>query len=107
MSNDDIYCRKSVIVCILCGDADCCTFVADDVYALAESRIDRVYINAGDKENGSVYIKPGDPRYQLELIHRGGFRDVGLWNPYNELSNQALSKAFMAFSSGAIARPIT
>jgi hypothetical protein len=73
----------------------------------AETRIDRVYVNAGDKENGPVYIQPGDPCYDLELIHRQGFRDVGLWNPHLDLLNRTLYREFVAFSSGTIARPVT
>lgn len=68
--------------------------------------MDRVYIDAGTQRNGFVEIRPGNRHYWLELIHRDGFRDLGLWNPHQDLPDPTMYKDFVAFSSGAIARPV-
>ncbi len=68
--------------------------------------MDRVYIDAGNEKSGSVMIYPGNHRYHLELIHREGFRDLGLWNPHHDLPDPSMFNDFVAFSSGEIARPV-
>src|SRR5579875_439330 len=39
--------------------------------------------------------------------YREGLRDLGVWNPYTELPDRDLYRAFVALASGAIARPVT
>lgn len=74
--------------------------------SVAEGRMDRVYIDAGHEESGPVVIHPGNQHYHLELIHRAGFRDLGLWNPHYDLPDPTMFEDFVAFSSGEIARPV-
>ena len=71
-----------------------------------ESQVDRVYMDAATRGKGPVYVAPGHDEFLLEYMNRGGFRDIGVWNPLAELPDQALSRNFVAYSSGAIARPV-
>ena len=71
-----------------------------------ERRVDRVYIDAATEEKGSVRIHPGIDRCTLDLINRQGFRDLGVWNPHDDLPDLTISAQFVAFSSGEIARPV-
>ena len=68
--------------------------------------MDRVYLDAATCSTGAVYVDPGHGEFLLEYMNRGGFRDLGVWNPMAELPNQSLFKKFVAYSSGAIARPV-
>ncbi|CAL8465383.1 g4919 [Coccomyxa elongata] len=78
----------------------------DESTTFGERRIDRVYIDAATEEKGFVMIHPGNDRYSLDLINRQGFRDLGLWNPHDDLPDPTMSQQFVAFSSGEIARPV-
>lgn len=90
-----------------------CGYLEDILYGYiltcvngAERRIDRVYIDAATEEKGFVMIHPGNDRYSLDLINRQGFRDLGLWNPHDDLPDPTMSQQFVAFSGGEIARPV-
>jgi hypothetical protein len=76
------------------------------VVRVAESRVDRVYLDAATPGTGPVYVAPGHGEFLLEFINRGGFRDLGIWNPLVELPDPSLHRNFVAYSSGAIARPV-
>lgn len=79
---------------------------ANDACSAAESRVDRVYLDAATEGTGPVYVMPGHNEFMLEIMNRGGFRDLGIWNPMSESPYQNLHKNFVAYSSGAIARPV-
>ena len=68
--------------------------------------MDRVYLDAATPGTGPVYVAPGHDEYLLEFMNRSGFRDLGVWNPLTELPDHSLHRNFVAYSSGAIARPV-
>ncbi|EIE23136.1 hypothetical protein COCSUDRAFT_66177 [Coccomyxa subellipsoidea C-169] len=97
---------KMVLDCDSNPDKPWLHMSTDDSTTFGERRMDRVYIDAGNEKSGSVMIYPGNHRYHLELIHREGFRDLGLWNPHHDLPDPSMFNDFIAFSSGEIARPV-
>ena len=72
----------------------------------AESQVDRVYLDAATRGKGPVYVAPGHNEFLLEYVNRQGFRDMGVWSPLAELPDPTLHRNFVAYSSGAIARPV-
>jgi len=89
-----------------CISADAEVTILTCIADCAEHRVDRVYLDAATSGTGSVYVAPGHGEFLLEYLNREGFRDLGVWNPMAELPNQSLSRNFVAYSSGAIARPV-
>ncbi len=79
---------------------------ADVHMGCAESQVDRVYLDAATRGKGPVYVAPGHDEFLLEYVNRGGFRDIGVWNPLAELPDPSLHRNFVAYSGGAIARPV-
>ena len=72
----------------------------------AETQVDRVYLDAATRGKGPVYVAPGHNEFLLEYMNRGGFRDMGVWNPLAELPDPSLHRNFVTYASGAIARPV-
>ncbi len=71
----------------------------------AETQVDRVYLDAATQGKGPVYVAPGHNEFLLEYMNRGGFRDMGVWNPLAELPDP-LHRNFVTYAGGAIARPV-
>ncbi|CAL5222130.1 g4449 [Coccomyxa viridis] len=71
-----------------------------------ETQVDRVYLDAATQGKGPVYVAPGHNEFLLEYMNRGGFRDMGVWNPLAELPDPSLHRNFVTYASGAIARPV-
>ncbi len=78
--------------------------------------MERVYIDVAHEGKGDVVLHPGNYRYRLKLLNRKGFRDMGVWNPHEELAawdpnterlNRSMHRDFIAIPTGAFARPVT
>jgi hypothetical protein len=63
-----------------------------------------------------VEVHPGNFRYRLHMMNRKGFRDLGVWNPHEDLviidpetseASNTVYRNFIAFPAGTFARSVT